>query len=290
LEPLVNPIQVAGCDDLYPILDQVLREWKVTFCQPENQPSPKIEIRHTNKGYCRVSPWTQKPRIFADPVDTVCDLIVDLVNAYVADREGLLCLHCAAVDFGQGLIVFPNTYRDGKSTLTIRLAVTGARIYSDDVLPISQNPPAGIALGIQPRLRIPLPANATPAYRKFVADQAGPGNHRYQYVAMDEFQQAPLGTIAPIQAIVVLNRVEGQPPELVAADKGKMLKDVILRNFARQNPALEILDALYAIVEQAECYTLKYSDLEDATGLLEQAFGSKGWNHLHADKQLKTKG
>jgi hypothetical protein len=57
------------------------------------------------------------------------------------------------------------------------------------------------------------------------------------------------------------------------AKKSSVVRDVILRNFARQNPALEIVDRLYSIAEQADCYTLRYASLDQAMELLDNAFG-----------------
>ena len=52
-----------------------------------------------------------------------------------------------------------------------------------------------------------------------------------------------------------------------------MVRDMILRNFARQNPAIEIVDRLHAIVEQAECYILTYDTLDQAAELINDHFG-----------------
>lgn len=53
------------------------------------------------------------------------------------------------------------------------------------------------------------------------------------------------------------------------------MKETILRNFARNVPALEILDRLQAVVEDADCYTLRYQTVEQAADLLGDAFGLK---------------
>jgi hypothetical protein len=48
---------------------------------------------------------------------------------------------------------------------------------------------------------------------------------------------------------------------------------MILRNFARRNPAIEIVDRLHRIVKQAECYTLTYDTLDQAAELINDHFG-----------------
>jgi len=234
---------------------------------------PAITLHKIADAYERHSAWLPKPIGFSDPVDTVCDFIVDLIHAYVADHEKLLCLHGAAVELKTGLMVFPNTYRAGKSILSLKLVSCGARLFSDDVLPIRHQSNAGIALGILPRLRLPLPETAGPALADFIHHRNGPQNTRYGYIRLDENELAPRGTEAPVTTITTLERSAETKPSLQPARKSEVVKDMILRNFARQNPAIEIVDRLHTIVEQAECYTLIYDTLDQATELLEEAFG-----------------
>ena len=129
-----------------------------------------------------------------------------------------------------------------------------------------------MALGIMPRLRMPLPKKGTQTFVNFISDRAGPKNNRYLYVGLDPDEQAPLGTTAPIRGITILNREKGAESGLQKVKKSTVVKDMILRNFARKNPGLEIVDRLYSIVENAECYSLKYDNLDQAVNLLEDAF------------------
>ena len=214
-----------------------------------------------------------KPAIFKNPVDAVCDLVVDLIHAYVADHQGLLCLHCAAVELNRGLVIFPNTYRAGKSTLSLKLVSSGARLFTDDVLPICNQGDGGLALGVLPRLRLPLPQGITQDFRDFVINRAGPQNSRYLYVNLGLNEQAVLGAAAPVTGITMLQRKENERARLLEVKKSTVVKDMILRNFARQNPGLEIVDRLYAIVENARCYRLEYDDLDQAANLLQDTFG-----------------
>ncbi|WP_135607017.1 hypothetical protein [Solemya velesiana gill symbiont] len=228
----------------------------------------------TPDGFRRHSQWLKKESCFRDPVDAVCDFIVDLIHAYLSDKPELLCLHCAAVEFPEGLVLFPNTYRSGKSTLSAKLASRGLRLFSDDVLPLSIADRQGMALGILPRLRIPLPETADTHFKEYIDTHAGPANKRYHYSNLADTALAPLTEKAPIKGIVVLERTDEEPPSIIEANRGDMLKNVILRNFARQNTALNILDTLYALVEESACYVLKYNTLEEAANLLIEKFAT----------------
>ena len=271
---LLHPVAFINCESLYPYMFTILRDWGMEKFDPGDDKPPIITIQKTTAGFERRSRWLSKPAISRNPVDAVCDLIVDLTHAYVADNKGLLCLHCAAVEFNQGLVVFPNTYRAGKSTLSLKLVSGGARLFTDDVLPISNQGDFGLALGILPRMRLPLPQEITPGFADFVTTRAGPQNSRYLYVKLGMNEQAALGTAAPIRGVTILQREKNAGAELLKAKKSLVVKDMILRNFARQNPGLEIINRLYAIVENAECYSLRYDNLDQAVDLLEDAFGS----------------
>jgi len=270
---LRHPVAFINSKSLYRHLFAILRDWEIKKIDSHGEQQPVIAIQKTNGNFQRRSRWLSKPAIFHNPIDTVCDFIVDLIHAYVADNAGMLCLHCAAVKFKQGLVVFPNTYRAGKSILSLKLVSCGGQLFSDDVLPITNQGNFGVALGILPRLRLPLPEALGEAYSYFAFEHAGPKNDRYLYVKLSKRQQAVLGTTAPIRGITILQRDTAAEPALMEVKKSTVVKDIILRNFARQNPALEIIDRLYAIAEKAECYTLRYATLDQAVELLEDAFG-----------------
>ncbi|MET0106767.1 MAG: hypothetical protein ABW072_16765 [Sedimenticola sp.] len=273
-EGLPGPVLLKNCDDLLPILRAVLRDWDINRITAKQEREPLIEIELTPEGYRRSSQWLNKESCFKNPVDAACDFIVDLIHAYLSDRPELLCLHCAAVEFPEGLVLFPNTYRSGKSTLAMKLVSRGLRLFSDDVLPLSVTDRLGMALGILPRLRIPLPETADDHFRSYIDRHSGPLNNRYLYSDLDTTGLAYLGERAPVRAITVLERSDGADATIEEAGKGEILKDVILRNFARQGTALNILDTLYALVEQCDCYTLRYDNLEEATDLLISEFGA----------------
>ena len=179
--------------------DWNLHEWRGATESP-----PIISIKKTMAGYIRRSEWIDKARVFSNPVATVCDLIVDLVHAYIAQRPHLICLHSAAIAFNERLVLFPSPYRAGKSTLATHLASLGGRVYSDDVLPIDKTTGNALALGIQPRLRHPLPDNSKPRFKEFIATRSGEKGDHELYVKLTTDEQARLGEYQPINGIVVL--------------------------------------------------------------------------------------
>src|SRR3546814_15265532 len=94
------------------------------------------------------------------------------------------------------LFAFPAPGRTGKSTLTAQLAASGARIFSDDVLPLDVTTACAGALGIEPRLRLPLPAACSHGFQRWFARRKTLTNSRYAYIGLPRSgpgAPAPLG-------------------------------------------------------------------------------------------------
>lgn len=269
---LRTPIEFDGCENLLPILRQVLGSWSFAAVVSGEGETP-IRLSRLGEGYRLESPWLEEAREETDPVTIVCAFVVDLVRALAEDDRSLLCLHCAAAAYGDRLVLFPNWYRAGKSLLMARLAAQGRKIWADDVMPITASG-AGMSLGLAPRLRLPLPSAADDCFRGFVESAAGPRNHRYLYLDLPESRLARFGACLPLGAVVLLDRQEGVPARLEGLPRGESMRRIILQNFARSGPATDILLRVRQIAEGCPCYKLTYADLEEAASLLENRFAS----------------
>jgi len=278
---LRHPVSFSGCGEMVGILKNVLRDWPFGEIPDGKGLEPSISVRMDKKGFHRESKWLKKTSTFHDPVNAACDFIVDLVNAYVADNPGTLCLHCAAVEFSKGLVIFPSTYKVGKSALSGALAQAGGRVFSDDVLPLTDNGNKGMALGILPRLRLPLPRNLSQSYVDFIRQRGGERSRRFLYIHLNEAELAPYAETAPVAGVVILKRREGAAPKLSPVKEPKLspvkeseaVKAVVHRNFAREVPALDILERLQTVVRGAESYKLQYDTVEQAVTVLADTFG-----------------
>lgn len=270
LSGIARPIRLIDCAELAPVLREVLRGWEVRESPDTPSDPADITIRRVADGYRRDSRWLDKPKTYPDPVNAVCDLLVDVIKAYIADRPSLLCLHCAAVAFGDGLVIFPSVYEAGKSVLSVICAAQGLRVFADDVLPLDGASSHGIAPGILPRLRLPLPADS--ALENFVADRPGPESARFRYVGLASHELAPLGETAPVRGVVLLRRDDVDAPVLEAISGSEILKRAILQNFSQGISALDMLDQLHAMVMNARCYEMRYQSGQDAVALLRRNF------------------
>lgn len=207
-------------------------------------------------------------------MSALCSFHFELIDWFIAENDNMLCLHCAAAQFNDGLVIFPTVVRSGKSTLSVHLAASGVRLFCDDVLPIEPSRNHGLALGILPRIRLPLPSRTSAFFRNFINNHQGLHNQHYLYVNLPRYLLAPLGEALPIRGIVLLERKSKTQPRLQVADKADTLSEVIQQNFARQLPGTHILDRLHQIVSNAECFTLRYSTGKQAVALLQDNFGS----------------
>lgn len=272
---LQNVIALQGCDEILAIFAEVFRDWNAEIVGSDHYPQKAvITLIGYQGGYLRSSRWLEAPVFHADALDAVCDFSVDYFHAYVADNPGVLCLHAAAVRLGDGLMVFPAFYKSGKSLFSAHLAWLGVELFTDDALPLTPNDNMGVAMGVCPRLRVPLPENVDKGFRTFVSDNIAKVNQQYCYLKLGRKNLAKLGTTEKIGAITLLNRVDNQPAFLEEIDSSDAMKELILRNFARQNKAIDIVDRIMIIAAKAKCYRLTYSDLREAGEILLAKFST----------------
>lgn len=275
LKGIKAPLEFEAMPHLVEILSQVLQGWSLCKIKKGKGRKPKIRLRSGPGGYERRSPWIEggDATVLTDPVDAVCDLLLDVERAYIEDSGALLALHAAGVKMGRGLVAFPSTHASGKSLLSVALAEGGHQVFADDQLPILPGSPTlAQASGFLPRLRRPVPTDIDAKVQDFIYRHQGPKSDRFQYVALDPSVIAPVGEQAPIIAIVVLNRVEGAVPKIEPLGEAEVLKTCVLQSFGRSLNALEVLDHLHAMVKESECVKLTYSTVLEARTLLEEKF------------------
>lgn len=242
------------------------------FAVGEGKGEPLATVRAAGKRYEVLSDDGEPVRTSA--VGAACSVVVDVVKGYVDENPARLCLHCGSVEFGGRLVIFPSTYRAGKSTLVVQLAAGGHVVFGDDVLPLSDNDENGVALGLAPRLRLPLPDDASDEFQHFVEQHAGPGDGYYQYLALSDGLLAKRGSELPLGAVVLLDRQADGAASLAHATRSQALQALITRNFARAEPASDLLDRLHGVMDRLPLFALRYSDLDGAIELLERTFAA----------------
>jgi hypothetical protein len=268
-ENVPGPVAIDG-DRFLAVLDRAAPTWRRHAATGAAE--PLIRLGQDGDTYRIETSWSRRRLLKRTDVSAVCAFLVDLVYASL-DGSGLLCLHCAAVEIGGGLIVFPSTYRAGKTTLVAALAASGVRVHADDLMPLTPQG-AGVALGVNPRLRLPLPENATQAFQAFVARHRGPSDSRYQYLDLPEPLLAAHGMKTPIRAIVALRRRPSGGARLEPRPASDAARRLILQHFKRDGDSPKALDRLLAIVGPIPSFVLDYDDLDGAVRLLTHTFAA----------------
>ncbi|MBB3233129.1 PqqD family peptide modification chaperone [Halomonas stenophila] len=223
--------------------------------------SRELAVWREGDCYYQAVPGRSRPRRLPGLATAACCLIADLIPLILEARPQRVGLHCAAVEVGGQLVLFPATHRAGKSLLSAAFAAAGHRVFGDDVLMLSDDG-QGRALGIAPRLRLPLPASLPSGLAGFIADHDGVSDDRYRYLALDDERLAGHGEARPIGAIVMLDRVPGTPAaRLTRLTPGDGLLHLLGQSLAGEDhdPA-RLLERLLPMMHDLPCRLLRYDD------------------------------
>ncbi len=278
---LPKPVDIAVPAEMLQVLVDLLPGWQIEPWAGADRESV-LRLAHGGREYSITGPWVPNPIHRSDPVDAACGFIAELIRAYVNEVTERLCLHAAGVEIGGRLVIFPSTHKAGKSILSAALAAAGCRLSGDDIVLIDASNGIGVAGGVCPRLRLPLPANLRPETTSFIAANSGPTGKRYSYLTLDEGALARKEERMPIGTFVLLERTDKGAPRLDEIEQADALKTVIWQNFARREPSTLILERLYALVRHTGAFRLTYSRAEDAVEHLQACFGSWPDNHFVA--------
>jgi hypothetical protein len=266
-----KPVALINCRHLLECFPFIFPGWQIAEALAEN-PSPVLSLTREENRYVLEGFWLHNPVYRENEDGAICLLVAELMRAYVHEDRQLLCLHGAAAEFAGKLVLFPNKYRAGKSVLSASLACAGVQLFCDDVLPISLRTGEGIAPGLAPRLRLPLPDNLSPPTRDYISKHNRLQGEQYLYLDLENDALAPRGRQLPIGAFVLLEREEGASPVLENVSEADILHQVIWQNFAREAEAPDILAVLSRLVAGSERLLLRYDRAEDAVRLLCEEF------------------
>ncbi|MFN7222478.1 MAG: PqqD family protein [Paracoccaceae bacterium] len=276
---VTGPIMFDPSQDIVGLLDQILLDWprtsgpedpeKALDRDPDGSVLARIDL--APKGLTASSRYLDTPMTGLTPTSAACCLVADLSQGFVDGASDALALHCGAVQINGRLVALTGQHRAGKSTLVSRLtAEPDLRVFCDDMLPILSDGQA-MALGVAPRLRLPLPPTASLQFRAHVARWTGPQDDRYAYLCAPG--RAAHGTKAPLSAIIVLDRRDDMPASFHHLPPDDALRNVLARNMSEMDSAELAFDRLHTLVRDVISLRLVYSDLEDAVALLRRAFG-----------------
>ena len=271
-------MRLNGAEAILPCLSQVMVGWPFRSgpATPAAGPFFSISSQPDSAMLWCESRVEDRPARQFDTVNAVCDVIASLALALPAEDPKLICLHAAAVAMAGRLVVFPSVRRAGKSTLSVALARAGHALFGDDVLPVSvttQGQALGHAMGISPRLRLPLPATLDADFRFWAGAAAGPRNAQYHYVTLDG--QPAHGVTLPVGAFVILDRQDDPcPARLDPVSPAEAMDALLHQHFTRDRHSADVLQAMAAALTNLPVFRLTYCDLAGAVDCLTAAFAA----------------
>ncbi|GEK46760.1 hypothetical protein HPA02_10430 [Bisbaumannia pacifica] len=252
-------LRLVDAPEVTRTLVATLPGWTPSVC-PARGGAPAIRLYRCGAGYRQYAPALPGGLDLPTATAAASSLIADLAGEVLAaDRnQDLLGLHCASVEIDGRLAIFPEAHRAGKSTLSLAFAAAGYRLFGDDVLGLTPTG-EGMALGIAPRLRLPLPEGLAPELLAYFHRHAGPGDCRYRFLRPSRL--AAHGETRPLAAIVLLERDAGlAAAEVVRLSPGEGLAQLLRQNFADERDDAALMPRLLPLMERLPCLLLRYAE------------------------------
>lgn len=265
-----HPAYFHDADEVAAHVVNVLANWPLA--EPAAADDATRVIREPDGYFAFVSPFSPEPMSGLSDVGAACGVIVDAAQSFLSANPDHLCLHSATFEIAGRLVVMTGTAHAGKSTLAARMAAEDVLVYCDDMLPLTAPDNLGLALGLPPRPRLPLPASAGAVIKDHIERHAAASDGKYCY--LDTTNLAQHGRTAPIGAIILLDRRADGPAGFAPASRGEALRHLILRNMVRTEPASAMTARLHAVLNSVPCVKLHYSRLDDAAALLMHSFAA----------------
>lgn len=276
LENLGPCLRLVDAQHLLPVLHRAMPGWRLIPCEPQQQ-APDICVWRHPDGFWQEAPALPDGMLLDTPAGTACSVIADVTGAYLRGHPQLVGIHCGAVEINNQLVIFPDSHRAGKSTLTAAFAAAGCRVFGDDVLALNRSG-EGIALGVAPRLRLPLPEALAPAFHQFVANHLGPHDERYGYLALNDQQQAAHGAKSPLGSVLLIDRdTTLTEPQLVPLQPGDGLWQLLQQNFAEHESDHALIERFMPLLQRSPCFLLRYGDAYDAAQWLTNQWAETSW-------------
>ena len=228
-------IRLDGADAMMSHLRRLAPDWPPASAADAGA---RVTVTTDGLGHVRIasSVYEAPAYAFAAGFEAANGILGALIGSYAALDSRLSLLHCGAVRAGGDLLVLLGDNFAGKSTLSVALAAAGAELYADDRLVVVDGPDGfrGRALGIRPKLRLPLPAEAGEDFRRFVAARSVPATADVTLVDRRPGEQVGFGEEAPLGRLLVLDRQPGHegPPALAPVGRAEATRLLLDGGFA----------------------------------------------------------
>ncbi len=268
---LVGPhhrIAIAGASRLSSFLFELIPEWPLVSGAEDVPPAGRIDVRMEGDHWRISSPLVDLDEYELDDGYMVANSLIGAVIAgYVAQDPELVSIHAGAVRIGDGLVLMLGDNQSGKSTFSTVLAALGQRFYADDrlVVDLSGGGAVGCSLAIAPKVRLPLPLEASDGYRDFIETNSILSWPEMAVLRLGPEQAAEFGEALPIKAIIALQRgADARQPELSALGQATLVRLLLEQVFAPHLSQQAELSACVALAQSVECLQLSYASAFEA--------------------------
>jgi hypothetical protein len=236
---------------------------------------PAIRCRPLSEAFEIAAPALPGGHHRAATAFEAADVIASALAALAIGRPGVILPHAGAVESPAGLVLLLADTTGGKSTLALTLAAAGWRLFSDDRLALRRDgrSATGIALGLAPKLRLPLPPSAE-GLSRFLRGRVLQSWPTLAYLGLGPEEQAAPGTEAPVAACLLLDR-GGGAPRLEPARPAQLVRALAESAAA---PWLSPTEVMAAAASHADlpAFQLSYAEAPAAAELLLERFGPGG--------------
>ncbi|MGE0722727.1 MAG: hypothetical protein AB7O45_00045 [Alphaproteobacteria bacterium] len=260
------PIGVAGPAEVLDWL-AVFLDWPVAAAPA----APDVRVEPGGRGFRIVGGnGPDAVRTTATAIDAANFATAAMIEALVAADPALARVHAAALDGPAGLVLLVGASGAGKSSIALHLARAGHRLFADDqiVLRLAGRPVEGIALGLRPKVRRPIPASFGPSFEAFVRTRTALTTDDFLALALDATLQAPFASRRPVAAIVLVERLPEGPARLERTAAASALRRLLAETIGQPDRTAGRVAALAQLCAAVPAFQLIYADSVAAAAAL----------------------
>jgi len=248
------------------LFERHFAQWPFAISATPDGRTPFLSVRQKRRGYQVHSTAGTETYRHRSAAALLCDVGIDLAEEAVRHHPDWLCLHCSAVSARGRLMVFPNTNRAGKSLLAASFLPLGARILADDLLAITSDA-HGVAFGLPPRLRLPLPSSSHRLARH-MESLDGEQDSQYRFLYAGSEGLASCGETQPLGAFIIPLRGAHSGVSLTRLSPAAGLQYLAYQFQMGDGQAGTVFKRAYQLCRTVPLWQMEYEDAEEAAAFL----------------------
>jgi hypothetical protein len=251
-------LTVENADLVLAELPYFIADWPVQWAGDAATGTIDVAVHAGTDGDISIVGPGASSEAYGNSFDAANGLAGALVSAFIARDPGLVCAHAGAAEVAGGLVVVLGESFAGKSSVALQLAAAGHRLFGDDRLAIRTADARGVCLGLMPKVRLPLPADAGVRLREFVAAYTELEGDGTAYLKPWSAETARFGDAAPLAALVLLDRAPGATVALDRATPSEIVRALIGNVHAPHLGSRDLVARLAELAALVPGYRLRF--------------------------------